>query len=472
MKIWPLKSYKRLMRYWLLASLLWLLTPAALAHPLDEFYQVTFITLAPDRISLIVELYPGILVAPQILAMIDLDQDDLISEEESQAYLDLFLQDITFEVDGTPLVLAATQSEFAAPLDIRGGIGVIRFNLQADLPADHRGGHQFFYRNNHRPDISVYIVSAVSGDPNWVQIGQKEPDVLQASLRLDYTINEAMPAVAGADQALDEIDLPGGVSAGQELIVDYLYDPDLSPFLIMVLLGLSIFLGGVHALTPGHGKTLVAAYLIGSRGTIRHAIFLGSIVTFTHTASVIGIGLLALLASQFIVPDILVPALEILAGLLVVYLGMQLLWSRWQAYHQGKDHHHSHVHAHPHEHEDHDHDASHHHHIPEQVKVSDLLTLGISGGLVPCPEALTTMIIAIGLNRILLGLSTVVAFSFGLAAVLIILGILLVRMRWLLDRVSQAGGRWQTLLPLLSAGIVTLLGLGILVKGLMPYLLR
>ena len=106
--------------------------------------------------------------------------------------------------------------------------------------------------------------------------------------------------------------------------------------------------------------------------------------------------------------------------------------------------------------------------------MSDLLTLGISGGLVPCPEALGIMLIAIGLNRILLGLGLIVAFSFGLAAVLMIIGILLVRSKALLDRLSNMGGlaRWQTLLPIASAVIVTLLGLGIVAKGLMPYLTR
>jgi ABC-type nickel/cobalt efflux system permease component RcnA len=231
---------------------------------------------------------------------------------------------------------------------------------------------------------------------------------------------------------------------------------------LLIALGLSVILGGLHALTPGHGKTLVAAYLVGSRGTAGHAVALGGIVTFTHTASVIAIGLLALLASQFIVPNVLVPALEILSGLLVVYLGLRLLWTRWRAYrHEADPHHHNHI-PHHHDHE--------HHHIPERVEVKDLLTLGISGGLVPCPEALGVMLIAIGLNRILLGLGMVVAFSFGLAAVLIIIGILLVRSKSLLDRLGRAGGSWQTLLPVISAALVTLLGLGIMMKGLLPYL--
>jgi ABC-type nickel/cobalt efflux system permease component RcnA len=242
-----------------------------------------------------------------------------------------------------------------------------------------------------------------------------------------------------------------------------LYEANVSPYLLFLALGLSIVLGGLHALTPGHGKTLVAAYLVGSRGTVGHAMALGGIVTFTHTASVIAIGLLALLASQFIVPNVLVPSLEILSGLLVVYLGLRLLWSRWRAYQDKEDHHHrEHHHLHG--------DKHHHHHIPERVQVRDLLTLGISGGLVPCPEALGVMLIAIGLNRITLGLGMVVAFSFGLAVILIIIGVMLVRSKSLLDRLGQAGGRWQTLLPVVSAVIVTVLGLGIMAKGLLPYL--
>jgi ABC-type nickel/cobalt efflux system permease component RcnA len=295
-------------------------------------------------------------------------------------------------------------------------------------------------------------------------VTNQDRDIFQTSLRLDYTIDPEAPLRYGSDEALADVELPGGVSKGQEQLTRYLYDPELSPFFLLVAVGLAVVLGGLHALTPGHGKTLVAAYLIGSRGTVRHAVFLGGIVTFTHTASVIVIGLLALLASQFIVPNILAPSLEIMSGLLVVYLGVRLLLTRWRAYRNGAHGHHHHGPHHDH-HQQHD-----HHHVPEQVRLSDLLTLGISGGLVPCPEALGIMLIAIGLNRIALGLGLIVAFSFGLAAILIVIGILLVRSKSLLDRFGAVGGRWQTTLPLASALIVTLLGLGIMAKGLLPYL--
>lgn len=98
---------------------------------------------------------------------------------------------------------------------------------------------------------------------------------------------------------------------------------------VLVALTIAAALGGLHALTPGHGKTLIAAYLIGSRGTVKHAVVLGSVITLTHTASVIVVGLLALFASQYIVPELLVPILEIGSGMLVVLIGVRLIHARW-----------------------------------------------------------------------------------------------------------------------------------------------
>ncbi|MFN8457548.1 MAG: high frequency lysogenization protein HflD [Anaerolineae bacterium] len=301
---------------------------------------------------------------------------------------------------------------------------------------------------------------------HWVSLDQKEADLLQRQLRLAYTIKPEAPLDYGAADALTKIAVPGGTSEGQKQLTAYIYEANLPPLLMMAALGIALLLGGLHALTPGHGKTLVAAYLIGQRGTAGHAVLLGGIVTFTHTASVIVIGLLALLASQFIVPNILVPSLEILSGLLVVLMGVRLLWTRWQGLKNGENHPHHH-----HEHDHHrEHSHPHHHHLPGQVSLGDLLTLGISRRTGSCPEALGIMLIAIGLNRILFGLGLIVAFSLGLAAVLIIIGILLVRSKSLLERLGGVGRRWQHLLPVASAIIVTMLGVGIVVKGVMAYL--
>ena len=121
----------------------------------------------------------------------------------------------------------------------------------------------------------------------------------------------------------------------------------------------------------------------------------------------------------------------------------------------------------------HDHGDGHaHSHLPpaESIKLSNLVAMGVSGGLVPCPEALGIMVIAVGLNRILLGLGLIVSFSFGLAAVLIIIGILLVRSRSLVERFGGISSRWSSALPLASAVIITVLGVGITLSGLAAYL--
>jgi ABC-type nickel/cobalt efflux system permease component RcnA len=370
-----------------------------------------------------------------------------------------------------------------AYLTLQAGYGTIRIFTQADRPAGLQDTHRLFYQNAHQPvTSSIYQVNAFvnKGDP--ITLAKQNRDALQQTLTMDYTITtgaaatSGLPTAATAATGMTTVALPAGTSAQVQQLIGYLYEPNVSPWLLLLGLGLAALLGGLHALTPGHGKTLVAAYLVGSRGTARHAVALGGIVTFTHTASVILIGLLALVAGQFIVPGVLVPALEIGAGLLVVGMGIRLVVTRWRilrgaAADHGHDH--SHDHAHPHDHH-HDHDHAHPHtHSSgpgDGVKLSNLLALGVSGGLVPCPEALGIMVIAVGINQAVLGLGLILAFSAGLALVLITLGLLLVRARWLVERFGGRGAGWQRVLPFASAVIVSLLGAAIAGGGLMAVL--
>jgi nickel/cobalt transporter (NicO) family protein len=435
----------------LLASALLPANEAA-AHPIDEYVQNTYIDPAPDRTTLELNLTPGVLVAPEMVALIDTDGDGEISETEGEAYANEVLRDISLEVDDDPQPLTLASSQFPTPLDMRAGLGTIRLQVAAEAPEGVPGDHSLSFRNDHQPVNSKYLVNAFkkSGE---VEIAKQDRDELQHGIRVDYTATPDASVTPEADNGpSEEVDqAAGSVSERAQWLVGYLYEPALSPWLLILGLGLSALLGGLHALTPGHGKTLIAAYLIGSRGAVKHAAALGGIVTFTHTASVIGVGLLALLAGQVIVPDILVPVLETCAGLLVVALGVRLVRERWRL--RGGAHHHHHDHQ----------------HLPKDVKPSDLLAMGVSGGLVPCPEALGVMLVAIGLDRIALGLGLIVAFSFGLAAVLIAIGVLLVRFRGGLDRLDKPKSTWQRWLPLVSAVIVTMLGAGIVLKGLMSY---
>jgi nickel/cobalt transporter (NicO) family protein len=495
----------------LIALLLGLLAPpvAALAHPADVYLQATYITVAPTQIVVELDLSPGVLVAPQVLPLLDTDGDQQISDTEGQAYVDAMLRNVVLQVDGKPLALAVTKIDMPAYLNIQAGYGTIRIFTLATLAAGMAGTHQIAYTNNFAPTGSAYQVNAFVDTGVAIRLGKQNRDSIQQSMTMDYAIGSAAPGAAvppatvatsmtAATTGTASLDTSIGAAAGASgqarQLLAYLYAPAFSPWMLLLALALAGVLGGLHALTPGHGKTLVAAYLVGSRGTVRHAVALGAIVTFTHTASVIVIGLLALFASQFVVPNVLVPILEILSGLLVVVLGVRLIWQRWIAFHSrgSPDHDHAHNHSHSHDHghthdpgDSHDHDGGHihasshdhgdghtHSHLPpaEGVKLGSLMAMGVSGGLIPCPEALGIMVIAIGLNRILLGLGLIVSFSLGLAAVLIVIGILLVRSRSLIERFGGIGSRFAYTLPLCSAVIVTVLGIGITLSGLATYL--
>src|SRR4030095_13892876 len=172
----------------------------------------------------------------------------------------------------------------------------------------------------------------------------------------------------------------------------------------LVLLGMLVAfsLGALHALSPGHGKTVVASFLVGARGTARHAVFLGAVVTFTHTIGVFLLGLVVLFLSRTIVPEQIYPWIGFISGLTILGVGVNLFRQRLG--------HLTHDHG-PH---------GHSHEIPPHITFRNLLALGLSGGIVPCPSAL--VVLAIALHRVGTGLLFILAFSLGLASVLVAIG--------------------------------------------------
>jgi nickel/cobalt transporter (NicO) family protein len=226
----------------------------------------------------------------------------------------------------------------------------------------------------------------------------------------------------------------------------------LGAWVVLASLGAALFWGMAHALSPGHGKTIVTAYLVGQRGTARHAALLGVIVTVTHTIGVFTLGLVTLLLSRFIVPSDLYPWLNLVSGVLVVAIGVSVLRSRWL---------HRNAHAHDH---DHDHD----HHDPqrsESISRRSLIAVGISGGLLPCPSALVVLLAAISLHRIAFGLLLIVAFSAGLALTITGIGLVAVLARGAF-RKHSFDGRLLSVLPALSALVIVAAGLAMTVHSL------
>ena len=228
----------------------------------------------------------------------------------------------------------------------------------------------------------------------------------------------------------------------------------------MALAGLAVAfcLGAIHALSPGHGKTIVAAYLVGARGTFKHAIFLGGMVTFTHTISVFFLGFVTLFLSQYVLPEKIYPVLGAISGLSIVWIGATLLYKRTMRLRSHSDDHHHHDHDHDHEHS---HGPHGHSHTPEgEVTLGSLIALGASGGLVPCPSALVLLLSSVALGRVALGLTLLVSFSAGLAVVLMAIGVAVLYAKNLLpdsERAAQHPAfRW---IPIFSAAIIVCIGL-------------
>ena len=238
---------------------------------------------------------------------------------------------------------------------------------------------------------------------------------------------------------------------------------DLGLGFVVLSLVIALFWGAAHAFSPGHGKAIVAGYLVGTRGRIRDALMLGVIVTVTHTAGVFALGGVTLLLSAFIVPEQLYPWLNLVSALLVVGVGLTVLrwrvrvWRRADSLGYGHGHDHGHHHGHGH---GHDHGTS---------GRAGLLGIGISAGIIPCPTALVVLLAAISLQRVGYGLVLILAFSVGLAVAVTSIGLVAVLARRTFSRMSLDGALVRAL-PAVSAVVVLGLGVAMTLRALPPLL--
>jgi ABC-type nickel/cobalt efflux system permease component RcnA len=198
---------------------------------------------------------------------------------------------------------------------------------------------------------------------------------------------------------------------------------------LLLLLVAAFAWGALHALSPGHGKGMVAAYLVGTRGSARHAVALGATVTIAHTAGVFLLGVVTLALSQYVLPEDLYPWLTLASGLLVVAVGVGVLRARIRQQHH------------------------HHHHAPGTLSWKGLVAMGASAGLIPCPSALVVLLAALSQHQVALGLVLITAFSLGLAATISVIGLVVVYAQHALARV-----RFSTRLPAVSAAVIVAVG--------------
>lgn len=438
------------------------LAPGASAHPLGNFSinHLTQVRISSDRVDLLYVLDQAEIPTFQERG---LSTAEVLQRKRAEIVRGLWL-----EVDGRPVPLAVQPGARISFPPGQGGLKLTRVELP--LRADVSGARRVVVRDEtFSGRVGWKAIEAEPGKGTAVRssVFDQDPTNGLRSYPKD-TLSSPLDQRTGSF----EVTRGGGTVSAPEPPADYrttttdrsgdgfagVFENAANGQGVLALLLLIAFgWGALHALSPGHGKAMVAAYLIGTRGTARHAVGLGGIVTFTHTIGVFTLGLVTLLLSQYILPEDLYPWLNLVSGLLVVTVGMGVLRSRVQAARKRHPHAHHHDHDHDHSH-GHGHDHDHSHEIPERVTWKGLAGMGAAAGLIPCPSALVVLLGAIAQHQIGLGLVLISAFSLGLATTLTVLGLTVVYARRALTRV-RVPGRLVTALPAASAVLIVCVGL-------------
>jgi nickel/cobalt transporter (NicO) family protein len=471
---------------------MWLTTGVASAHPLGNFTVNRFSALEFTEDAAVVHYVVDMAEIPtyQELSRLDPSHRERPSAGELQRYADLLgtrvAAGVRLTADGRNLALSPA-STTAALRAGQGGLKVLRIEirLRAALPS---------------PDATVhYADSNFEGRIGWKEIvafgsgGQglasssvpttsvsdalraypkdmltSPLDVTQATVRLQPGAASSTTKGAGGLT----VGSPGAIGGSLAAEFARLIEHDLSPLFLLAALLLALAAGALHALGPGHGKSIMAAYLVGNEGKIRQAVVVGVAVSLMHTASVVALGLAILGASKVFAPEVVFPWLSLISALVVLALGTYLLRSRLRARARPtagsyEEHSHTHEDGHVHEHHEHahhEHGHSHEHghtHAPSPgiapTSWKGLGVIALSGGLLPSPSALIVLLAAVALHRIAFGLLLVGVFSIGLATALTIVGILVIKAR------TYATRRWgeslTNALPIFSAAAILLIGM-------------
>ncbi len=494
--------------------------------------QFSGLTLAQNTVELHYVVVFGQLPALAQLHAADANHDGVTSQQERDDYVgemaQSFAQSLQVRVDGTLVALRAIRWLSALPTESGGFSLRVDVFYRGELPStagnaprtldftnqnfpdrigwneialEHAPGLTVFDTNAYANSLTAALADALTSLPadgplrersvhaQWADHAPAGATPIAARPIAARPGTGAAPVGALTKPQSSASKEAAWIAEKTHAMVEAISAPRLAPGVVVLTLLGAVLLGAVHALSPGHGKTIVGAYLIGSRGTPRHAVFLGLTVTITHTLGVFALGLLTLYAAQFLAPEKLVPLLNVGSGLLVLGMGCIMLWRRIAAaraptfvavapsavapgavapgavapiapaptagiYRQPYVSTAAGMHSHG--------GGPMHSHLPpgasgEKVTWRSLLALGISGGLVPCPSAMVLLLAAVALNKTAFGMVLVTAFSVGLAITLTAVGLVFLWARSRLPR-ARIGSRWSQLLPVLSAAVITLVG--------------
>jgi nickel/cobalt exporter len=439
----------------LLAILVVLAVPAvASAHPLGNFSvnHIAQVSVSSDRVDVRYILDQAEIPTFQERGVPDAE---VLARKQAEVRKRLVLT-----VDGRSVSLqAAGQATISHPPGA-GGLRTTRVEIPLAAavtapghPAGFAGGHRrVAVRDGTFPGrVGWHAVVPRAGTGTAVRSDVPAGDPTgglrrypQDALSSPAAVRSATLTVAPGKGTLSAPDGPRSVAGGgsRDDVLSRAFSDAAAGRGVIVLLLLTAFAwGALHALSPGHGKAMVAAYLVGARGTARHAVALGATVTITHTAGVFLLGLVALGLSEYVLPEDLYPWLNLVSGLLVVGVGAFVLRKNLRR----RRHH-------------------HHHHHPDELSWRGIVAMGTAAGLIPCPSALVVLLGAIAQGEIALGMVMIVAFSLGLAATLTGLGIAVVSAGRVLSRLNVPA-RIVTTIPAVSAVLIVGVGLVLTVQA-------
>jgi nickel/cobalt exporter len=453
----------------------------AAAHPLGNFTVNTSsgLRVGPDRLDVDYVVDMAEIPTFQTRQAVDTDHGGTVGPAEAASWRDQecprLAGGLRATVDGQALALSVAGSSLTFP-EGAGGLATLRLEcaLAAGLPAAGGPGRSLAYADGNHPgrvgwreitavgDRATLESADVPTTSSSARLTAYPKDQLSSPLdqrTASLRFHPGGAAAAAAQPAHERPASPGGVDRATAVFTALVGERSLSPGFAAVALLLAVGLGAAHALAPGHGKTVMAAYLVGLRGTLRQAAVIGATVTITHTAGVLLLGVV-LTTSRAVASERLYPWLGLASGVLLAGVGIGLL-VRARPRHPNP---HDHDHPHPHGH--------HHDHGPAGRPLGrrGLVALGLAGGLVPSPSAVVVLLGGIALGQAWFGVALVVAYGLGMAATLTGVGLLLAHLRTRMDgRLRLPAGslaaRAGRLLPAATASVIVVVGLALAVNG-------
>jgi nickel/cobalt transporter (NicO) family protein len=453
----------RLAAFLAAAAAVTLIPATASAHPLGNFtvnrYAGIVLSAGEVRIDYVVDMaeIPTVQVLPQV----DVDGDGVVSSSESADWAARtasgLLDGLSLSIDGAPVGLGVRSASMRL-MPGQGGLDVLRILARFGGEASSSG--RIIFSDANFEDRVGWREITIAGAPGVAIVDPSVPsesitnglraypnDLLSSPLDVreataSFEQGESVPRETSTAPTATA----SGAGSGDAFVA---LVGRTGPFMILALV-LAFAFGAFHALGPGHGKTLMAAYLVGSGGRTRHAVAVGGAVAVMHTASVLALGFVVLAATEVFPTEHVYPWLGIGSGLVAFGLGAWMLVTRLAAWSEGARHAHPHDHRHPHPHE---------HARPQGPALSrrGLAALAAAGGILPSPTALVVLLASVAAHRVGYGLALIAAFSLGLAAALVAVGVLSIRARDVIT--GRVAGRFARVIPVASAAAITVVGI-------------